>query len=191
MSLSDSAIQLLHRHPGRYRKLHVRRGMDGKSDGERPADVVSIAKAYRIRDGAMPDNALDYRYGFTIGRLWLERLISEAQFHAAERYLTCVVLNARLHGIPSPHPRATNLLMAGAGLSCEKEPDEAWVAEQLGKFRNCRAALLKCGGELGLGSAVNRITYGVVVENWPIKSLQREDIQNLRCGLNALDRVLS
>src|SRR5262245_39188694 len=121
-----SAAALLHMRPGRKR-LERARGSDGKSDGERPADIISVAKMQRVRMGIPVDKATDYRHGYTLGRLHWQRDIDDRQFWAGERYLKCVVINAKLHGIPCPHPRAMDLLRSNTGLSCEREPDQEWI----------------------------------------------------------------
>lgn len=187
MTLSTDA--LLHMRPGRKRMARAR-GSDGRSDGELPAAVTATAKAYRIRHGADPEIALHEDYGSTIGQLRLERSISDNQLWAAQAYAQCVISNARLYGIPSPHPRALDLASPFKGQSCAPESDTAVIDEIKGRFRNCRRALLDCGRDMLVGSAINRIVYGVVIEDWPRERLQREDVQNLRCGLNVLARVL-
>ena len=148
--------------------------------------------------GIPADKATDYRHGYTLGRLHWQRDIDDRQFWAGERYLKCVVINAKLHGIPCPHPRAMDLLRSNTGLSCEREPDQEWIDEQLGRFRDCRKALLDLGRNLLVGSAINKVVYGVIVENWHISVIEMDNrpgptrantLQNLRCGLNALDRL--
>jgi hypothetical protein len=194
MALSPRS--LLRMRPGRPRAADVARGADGVSDGERPADIVKVARAYRIRAGASEEDALNHLYATTIGilhRRWQADHgdpsgVSEAQYRAAQLYLDYVVANARLLGIPSPHPRTTALLLASAGRNLEQEPDAAWVARIRAQFRNCRRVLLDCGASLGLGSRINGIVYAVVVEDRALGDLERVDIQNLRCGLNALAR---
>lgn len=183
MSMTAEVVLHTYRRPRRSRRpRNVRRG-------ESPADIRAVAKAYRVKEGALPDNALHELYGTTIGRLRLEESISESQLNTAESYLRCVVAHARLLGIPSPHPKALDLLMASGGLSCESEPDAEWVLGIRRQFSDARRALLDCGQALGIGSQVNRIVYGVIVENWPRYSIGSRDVQNLRCGLNALGRV--
>lgn len=187
MSLSEQA--LLHQRPGRKRARGVRRGADGISDGE-PAHVVkSIVTQQRIRAGARPEDAESYLYSFTIGRLFYEDAISQEQFHTADSYLRCVIDNARIYGIPSPHPRAHDMLRVSAGSSCAAEPDPDLVAEIKGKFRDARRTLLDCGRGLGIGGEVNRVTYGAVVLDWPMGMLMSGELQNLRCGLNSLRMV--
>jgi hypothetical protein len=194
MALSTPA--LLRMRPGRPRSDNVTRGADGVSDGEKAADIVKVAKAYRMRAGATEEDALNHLHGTTIGilhRRWQADHgdpsgISEAQYRAAQLYLDYVVANARLHGIPSPHPRTTALLLGGGGRNLEQEPDAEWVAKIRARFRNCRRVLLDCGASLGLGSRINAIVYAVVVEDRKLGDLARLDIQNLRCGLNALAR---
>src|SRR5712672_2449104 len=120
MTLSTEAI--LRMHPGRKRSTAVKRDRtetyDQRSRGERPADVVAVAKADRIKNGASPANALNDLHDSTIGRLRLENAISEEQLYTAQRYAICVIQNAKLYGIPAPHPRALDLLMANKGHSC-------------------------------------------------------------------------
>jgi hypothetical protein len=194
MTLSTHA--LLHMRPGRPRATNVTRGPDGVSDGEKAADIVKVAKAYRMRAGATEEDALNHLHATTIGilhRRWQADHgdpsgISETQFRAAQRYLGYVVANARLLGIPSPHPRAATLLLVGVGQSCEEDPDPGWVAKIRSQFRNCRGVLLDCGASLGLGSRINAIVYAVVVEDRKLGDLARHDVENLRCGLNALAR---
>jgi hypothetical protein len=188
MSLSESALDLLHRRPGRKRLVRARRP-DGKADGERPVDVLAVARAYRIKFGATPENALRDLYGSTIGLLLLEQSISQRQLETAERYATCVRRYAGLMGIPSPHPRALDLASAFKGLSCAPESDTDVINRIKGTFRDCRRALLDVGQAILVGSRVNRIVYGVVVENWPRHEIGSDDVQNLRCGLNALEKV--
>jgi hypothetical protein len=194
MALSTPA--LLRMRPGRPRSENVTRGADGVSDGEKAADIVKVAKAYRMRAGATEDDALNHLHATTIGllhRRWQvdhgePSGISENQYRAAQRYLGYVVANARLLGIPSPHPRAAALLLAGLGKSCAQDPDPESIARIRSQFRNCRRVLLDCGASLGLGSRINGIVYAVVVEDRKLGDLTRQDIQNLRCGLNALAR---
>ena len=157
---------------------------------------MKVAKAYRMRAGAAEEDALNHLHATTIGvlhRRWQADHgepsgVSESQYRAAQRYLGYVVANARLLGIPSPHPRAATILLADLGQSCEQDPDPEWVARIRAQFRTCRGVLLECGASLGLGSRVNAIVYAVVVEDRKLGDLGRQDIENLRCGLNALAR---
>jgi hypothetical protein len=187
---------LLRARPGRRRAQNVARGADGASDGERPEDIVRVAKSQRMRAGAAAEDALNHLHATTLGTLFRRWQldhgdpsgVSEPQYLAAQRYLGYVVANARLLGIPAPHPRSAALLLAGAGLSCEREPDAAWTANVRGRFRDCRRVLLDCGAGLGVGARVNAAVYAVVVEDRRLGDLGRADIENLRCGLNALAR---
>jgi len=190
MTLAESALDLLHRRPGRRRSPDVHRSPDGRSNGEPAATIRAVARAYRIKNGAREDQALNEHYGTTIGRLRLEDAITETQFNTAGRYAECVAHNARLLGIPFPHARSAALLMAGQGQSCAPDPDPEWVTMIKGRFRDCRRALLDCGRDLLVGSEVNRIVYGVVIDDWPFGMVMDRERANLRCGLNALGRVL-
>jgi hypothetical protein len=195
LSITEAAVEVLNRR-GRKRKSS-RRMAGNRSPRDSVADILSVVKAQRVKLGIPAEKATDYRHGYTLGRLHWQGDITDEQFNAGEKYLSCVVINAKLHGIPCPHPRAVDLLAVGMGLSCEREPDQEWIDAQLRRVRDCRRALLDCGKELLLGSAINRVVYGVVVENWPLYVLERGDfapnkgntLQNLRCGLNALESV--
>ena len=194
MTITEAAITLLHQGAGRKRHPHVKRDRTEtygqRSRGERPADVVAVAKAYRIKNGAKPEQALRSDYGSTIGRLRIEESISEEQFNSALRYATVVAQNARLHGLPSPHPRALDLLMGNKGLSCDSEISAEQANEIMIRFRECRRELLDCGRDLLIGSAVNRVVYGIVIEDWSMGQLQTGDVQTLRCGLNVLGKTM-
>jgi len=103
-----------------------------------------------------------------------------------------MTLSARslLHMRPG-RPRATDVARGADGVSDgEKAADIVRVAKIRAQFRNCRRVLLDCGASLGLGSRINGIVYAVVVEDRKLGDLARQDIQNLRCGLNALARYL-
>jgi hypothetical protein len=188
MTLTSQALDLMHRRPGRKRQDRARRP-DGKADGEMPAAIVATATAYRLKFGADEDHPLDSRYGSTIGQLHLAGLISDDQHHAAQRYLTCVVAYCQLMGIPSPHPRSCDALLAGAGLSCTDELPDERVIEIRRRFSDARRALLDAGREIGVGARVNAAVYRLVIEDRPWLELAEEEMANVRIGLNALCRA--
>jgi hypothetical protein len=189
---------LLHLKPGRKRFAARRPGADRDHRQVEPEHVVkAVAVAQRVRRGVSADDASNYLHESAIGTLYRRwqlapedpASISRDQFHAAEAYRACVIRHCRLVGIPSPYPRAHDPLILGAGRSCEAEPDHEVVATIRARFRDARRALLDCGAALGVGSRINAIVYAVVIEEIPAGQLSRHDIQNLRCGLNALRKI--
>jgi hypothetical protein len=64
------------------------------------------------------------------------------------------------------------------------------VREIRRRFADLRRALLDCGAELGLGARVNAVVYRVCIEDWPVGAVTRQDVENLRAGLNAIHRLL-
>lgn len=186
MTLSSDA--LLHMRPGRKRLVIVGRSPDGRSNGERPDAIVKTARTYRVRHGAPEHDALNERYGSTIGILRMRGAISDKQFWTAERYRDNVVANAKIMGIPSPHPRALDLNGVG-GIGCERDKDPDVVLEIRRTFSDARRALIDCGCGFGLGLRINGLVYGVVIEDRSAAAISQDDIKNLRCGLNALGKV--
>jgi hypothetical protein len=196
MSITAQAIDLLHRHPGRKRIPTRRSEAERDHRPVEPSHVIQAAGvAIRIKfAGATQENALDALHGTTIGQLRLRGQmgdpsgISVTQHGAAHNYRGRVLAYHRLMGIPSPHPRALDLLYGSRGQSCLPESDTAVIDEIKGEFRNCRRVLLDCGAAIGLGSRINAIVYAVVIEDMNIGGLRSDDFGNLRNGLNALAR---
>lgn len=193
--IAAQAIELLHRRPGRKR-IPLRR-LEATRDKQavEPAHVVvAIAKAARIRHGASEANALSDLQGTVIGRLFLRwqgnrsdpGSISDSQYHASQTYLRLVQDNARVLGIPSPHPRAMDLASGSRGKSCGRDVPPDVATEIKGRFRDARRTLLDTGASLGRGSHINRIVYNVVILD---QGCDKDDIRDLRCGLNALARL--
>jgi hypothetical protein len=198
MSLSEQALDLLHRQPGRKRISSRRPEAERDHRPVEPAHVIQgPALAIRIKHmGATADNAKDENHATTLGQMLLRWKanqtdpsgISRDQFTAAGDYRRVVVSHHRLMGVPSANPRATDLLCPGKGIDCSPEPDQEVIDRIRGEFRNCRRVLLDCGAEVGAGSRINKLVYAVCIEDVHISTLQWFDFGNLRNGLNALAR---
>ena len=193
MTITESAVALLHQGAGRKRIRHRRPEAERDHRTVEPAHIIRApAVAIRIRYcGASVENALDENHATTIGRLFIRWQIdkrdpsgiSQEQFAAACDYRRCVLAYHRIMEVPSPHPRATDLCSLGKGLSCGPESDTELVMKIRGEFRNCRRVLLDAGNSIGQGSRVNAVVYRVVIEDGPCF-----DFGNLKVGLNALAR---
>lgn len=173
---------------GRKRKPNVIRDSNGKSRGERPADIRSVALAQRIRDvgPAQADNALA---GFTLGKMLLRGEIAQSWHDAGERWAALVRRHAALMGY-SLVWTSPSFVLVGTGLSCLPEPDEAVIAATRRDYSDCYRALMDAGRAHRAGAAVALICYAVCVDNRAIESLSERDTVHLRIGLRALAKVL-
>ncbi len=180
------------RRGGRPREAGRNRDASGRSRGASPADILSVARAQRIKAGADPDDALNALHGSTIGilhRRWQACPtdpggISADQYAAAQAYIACVTRYCELMGIPLPRPAAATL---GA---TRRDPPEEVVLAVRRRFADLRRTLLDCGCEIGVGSRVNAAVYRVCIEDPPIDAVEEAEIENLRYGLNAVARYL-
>jgi hypothetical protein len=145
--------------------------------------------AQRIRDGARPDDAHNALLGFTLGILFLKRIVSQDEYEAGESYAQLIHRHAGMMGLPMPMPRSPDTGMVGGGLSCAGEPDGATILAARRQFADARRALLEAGMANGIGSRVNWLVYGIAVENRPAATLNGDDIRNLRVGLRALAKI--
>lgn len=188
---------------GRKRLIKVVRDKKGKSrqhefiEKQYYRETLERRGADLKADGLLPELASNQLSGFTLGRLLLLRRasdkqpdpmsISEEQYNTGNRWCRIIYNHARIMGyklsVPSPS------MEIGGGLSCSDEPSEDEVAHIRGLFRVTYGALMAvCRAE---GSLRPRdVTYGVCVENWPIKIISREDVGKLRISLNEMGREI-
>jgi hypothetical protein len=182
---------------GRRRKPGVRRDSSGKSRGEPHIvhpETIAIRQRDLARDGISADDALNALAGFTLGRLYLRHqknpqdpgAISREQYEAGEAWTKIVHRHAALMGY-SLTTRSQSFIMVG-GTNCAPEPLREEVERVRGKWRECYEALLKALP--GEGLAIQRVCYGVCIENWNVGQLSEVDYGHLRAGLNALVRVM-
>ena len=187
MSLSREALIRL--RPGRPRRSSRRMAGD-RSPRETIEEVCSVARKQRMARGATEKNYRDANHGSTVGKLYIERSISQNHLWTAYAYRTVVFSNARLYDSPAPYAHSVTLLLSPRGMPSALLMTDDEINTIKGKFRDCRRALLDCGRDLLLGSEINRVVYGIVIEDWPREDIGTDTVQNLRCGLNALERVI-
>jgi hypothetical protein len=187
---------------GRKRKPNVQRDARGKSRGA-PDAIDPETLAVRARElraaGFEPrfagKHASDALAGFTLGILHLRWQankddpggVSEEQFNAAQAWTRLVHRHAAIMGY-SLNIRTPSFIMVGGGVTCLAEPDEKEIIGVRRKWSDCYNALMSAARDHGL--RVSIVTYGVCVENWPVRNLSREDLGLLRIGLNALRKVV-
>src|SRR5262252_9244871 len=99
MSLSREALIRL--RPGRPRRSSRRMAGD-RSPRETIEEVCSVARKQRMARGATEKNYRDANFGSTIGKLYIERSISQNHLWTAHAYRTVVFSNARLYDSPAP-----------------------------------------------------------------------------------------
>ena len=189
-------------HRGRRRKPNVIRSASGKSRGE-PDGVHPEAIAVRLRELRLEgvpvrdrQGALDALAGFTLGRLLLRNRadpgdpgsVNEQQYNAGHEWAMLARRHAAIMGYALGTPKSPSFVLAGAGPSCAKAPDEAEIIEVRRRWSDCYRALMDVCRIHGL--AVRDIVYAVCIDNRNINSLSATDFGNLRIGLNALVKIL-
>ena len=187
---------------GRKRKSNVRRDTKGKSRGEfEVVDPETLAvRARELRKAGFDarfagKHANDALAGFTLGLLHLRWQhnkddpggISQEQFNAGQAWTRIVYRHAAVMGY-SLTIRTPSFIMVGGGTSCAAEPEEDEIIAVRRKWSDCYNALMSAGRDHGL--RVSIVTYGVCGENWPAGALSREDLGDLRLGLNAIGKVV-
>jgi len=188
---------------GRKRLIKVTRDKKGKSRQHEFIQKQYYRETLERRgvelkiDGLAPELASNQLSGFTLGRLLLLRRasekhpdpmsISEDQYNVGNHWCRIIHNHARIMGyklsVPSPS------MEIGGGLSCSDDPSDDEIAHIRGLFRVTYNALMAvCRAE---GSLRPRdVTYGVCVENWPLKIISREDVGKLRISLNEMGREI-
>jgi hypothetical protein len=182
---------------GRRKKTSVLRDPAGKSRGEPAALVRAVVLAQRVREvGA--EHAANPLAGHTLGRLRLRHQphgpqdpcsISPEQYDAGERYATIAARHAALMGYVTGSPRAAAFGLLAAGASCLEEPDEEVILAARREFADCYRALMDTGRAIGQGVKVALVTYDACLDRRSLDGLSRQDIGNLKVGLNALARL--
>jgi len=177
---------------GRPRKAARKRDTtSGRSRGDSAAEITATARAQRIKAGAAPDDALNALNGSTVGilhRRWQVCAsdpggLSRDQYHAAQAYIATVVHYAQIMGLRLPWPGTM------ASRPTRADPDEQTILAVRRRFADFRRALLDAGAAIGVGSRVNAAVYRVCIEDPPVETVSRGEIENLRYGLNAIARV--
>lgn len=153
--------------------------------------------------------AEDRLSGFTLGKLLLRGRadpkdpsgISQAQFDAGEKWLGVLVRHSAIMGYELKANVASPAFVSVSSgdwlyrknynetMSPEEEIEEADKIESVKKkFKATYKKLMEACVTDGI--RVRDVTYGVVVEDWPMRQLQGLDYGVLRIGLNAIGKVL-
>jgi hypothetical protein len=132
---------------GRARKLDARRYPGGqlhhKDRGETPLEIVATVTAQRARDvGAQ--HAGKYEAGFELGKAYLRGHITRQQLKAGEQWAQDVDRYCRLHGYPSPFPKALDYLGVRGGPS-NAEPDAEQIRVASNTYMRAMTAVEKHG----------------------------------------------
>jgi hypothetical protein len=110
---------------GRKRKLDVDRYECGqikhKSREETTLETLATVTAQRAKEVG-PQHAGKYEAGFELGKAYLRGYITRQQLKAGEQWAQDVDRYCRLHGYPSPFPKALDYLGVRGGAS-NAEPD--------------------------------------------------------------------
>lgn len=193
----------------RPRKANVRRDNNGKSRGEPHQihpEVIAVRERQLRQDGIVLEfkkyegtrevfrrTADDRLAGTSLGRLYLrwqqgERFhaISKNQFEAGEAWGNLVRRHMAIVYSTGPDPKSASFEIGG-GLSTKETPEETIIYVRR-KWSDCYNSLMEVCETHGL--RVRDVTYGICVEDWPIRQLCWTDFGKLRIGLNSLQRVL-
>jgi hypothetical protein len=188
MSITESAIGLLHRRPGRKRLPQRRPGAERDHRPVEPEHAIkATVMSYRTRFIG-PQNAADPLCSHALGRLLLNarnRLeepisIDQRQYDAGHRYSKLIARHAGIMGYSTGSPRSPGFELVANGPSCGQEPDEQVILEIRREFSGTYRALVDEGIQ------VARTTYDVCLDRMPFEAIDIDRIGVLRIGLNAL-----
>lgn len=188
---------------GRKRKIEVVRDKNGISRNSRYIEKQYYAqtlarRGYELESlGLKPEHAGNPLAGFTLGRLYLLHQqsaedpmgISEVQYNAGNMWAGIVHDHARIMGYKLS-VKSPAFVMVSAGVSCATDPTQEEVDRVRSKWKASYDALMEACRELDMGLRARDVTYGVCVENWPMKFLTMDDIGKLRTSLNYIGRAL-
>ena len=188
---------------GRKRKIEVVRDKNGISRNSRYIEKQYYAqtlarRGYELESlGLKPEHAGNPLAGFTLGRIYLLHQqssedpmgISEVQYNAGNMWAGIVHDHARIMGYKLS-VKSPAFVMVSAGVSCATDPTQEEVDRVRSKWKASYDALMEACRELDMGLRARDVTYGVCVENWPMKFLTTDDIGKLRTSLNYIGRAL-
>lgn len=167
---------------GRKRRIDADRYPGGqvvhKDRGETPLERMATVTAQRSKEVG-PQHAGKYEAGFELGKAYLRGYITRQQLKAGEQWAQDVDRYCRLHGYPSPFPKALDYLGVRGGPS-NAEPD----AEQIRVVSNTymRGMTAVCVGGRGTQVAIRTL----VIEDADPRSWPEHTWDALRAGLSAL-----
>jgi hypothetical protein len=188
---------------GRKRKIEVVRDKNGISRNSRYIEKQYYAQTLARRgvdlehDRLKPEHAGNPLAGFTLGRLFLLHQqapedpfgISEVQYNAGNMWAGIVHDHARLMGYKLS-VKSPGFHLVSAGVSCSTEPTQEEIDRIRSRWKASYDALMESCRELDMGLRARDVTYGVCVENWPIRIISPDDVGKLRTSLNYIGRAL-
>lgn len=182
---------------GRKRKINVVRDSSGKSRGEIFDPSAIYAQPHR-RDCTDPTS--EYA-SYPLGRLWLNKQITEGQLRAGNEFANVAHAYARLNGIPLGSPRSGSMservatgFVSWEGDRHEIDPDEAAKRVQRIKdsYNDVFCALNELGRAHNRGTGILKVMRDICVSEQDERQVWRDYamLGDLRLGLNAAHRVL-
>lgn len=178
--------------PANDREPNGRSSRRAASKNERAEQLehqtVNVAVSRRVRHlGIVSDNARDPRWGYLLGRLCLDKAVTEQQHEAGLRYAADMARYYGLTGVPFPSARAQDLF---AIRSDGDEPQGKGRAAQSARKRMVELRdVLLATGDIATGRRVLTIVDLVCVHNPEnLRTLDQANGLWLRQGLNRLAR---
>ncbi len=182
---------------GRKRKQNVNRDSKGKSRGEIFDPSAIFGQPHR-RDTKDPSS--EYA-AYPLGRLWLNKQITEDQLRAGNEFASVARSYARQMGIPIGSPRSGSMsecvstgFYAWEGDRHEIDPDEAAKRVQRVKenYNNVVCSLAEIGRTHNRGNGILHVMRDICIAEQDERQVWRDYamLGDLRLGLNAAYRVL-
>jgi hypothetical protein len=134
------------------------------------------------------EKALDPRYGYLLGRLFMDGTITEDQYDAGCRYSEDMSRYYGLTGVPFPSAKAQNMFAIRSPDSGEPEGRGDAAKRARAKMVSLRDTLLHVG-DINTGRRVVHTVNAVCVEDLDsLRNLNPPMLAWLKAGLNALAR---
>jgi hypothetical protein len=146
--------------------------------GERPGDIVAVVTSQRAKDVG-PEHAAKYEAGFELGKAYLRGYITRQQLKAGEQWALDVDRYCRLHGYPSPFPKAPDYLGV-RGAASGYEPDPELIRVVSNTYMQATTAIGKHGRQCQLACR------SICIEDMDPRAWPFHTWQALRLGLSSL-----
>lgn len=182
---------------GRKPKQNVVRDSKGKSRGEIFDPSAIFGQPHR-RDTKDPSS--EYA-AYPLGRLWLNKQITEAQLRAGNEFAYVAHAYARLNGIPMGSPRSGSMSECistgfyswdGDRKEFDQEEADKRSARINGRYDDAVCTLTELGRSHNRGTRILMVMREVCITEQDERQIWRDDVMlgDLRLGLNAVHRVL-
>jgi hypothetical protein len=149
-----------------------------KDRGETPLEVLATATAQRAKEVG-PQHAGKYEAGFELGKAYLRGHITRQQLKAGEQWALDVDRYCRLHGYPSPFPKALDYLGV-RGAASGYEPDPELIRVVSNTYMQATTAIGKHGRQCQLACR------SICIEDADPRAWPFHTWQALRAGLSSL-----